>query len=580
MLIAGLHHRPGRGPGAAAAAMLAVLMTGLLIAASGAGAAAPVWTKIADEGDPFSAKGTVRYGAGDTWIERDVDGSGECTNRFFGRDPIRLTAKTCEFKGAVAPAPAAVRATLAVPPPAPGPGQAAGAQLNATRLSGPAPLAVLFDATATSMEGVALPFHMLTYRFSFGDERGQSWAISGQPKNSQTGGPLAAHVFDLPGSYTVRLRVEAPGGAVSETSIAITVQDPQLVYAGSKTVCVSGARDYRGCPDGASRQSSLPGGYEGRRVLLRRGESFDAIRVANSDRNAQIGAYGEGAKPSVQAVVLEGDGSVAKWPDDVTVMDLAVRNGAVKLEVTGSRILLYRNDVTLPSRSEAQVDIGTVVTFQAQNGRLGMDRFHWPREIFLVENDIRGDVDGGMPNVTVMGWFMRSALLGNTINRATEHSLRIWAAHKTVIAHNAIGGEHYAPTSPGIRAAIKIHSSGTLPYADSLGAGMRIATSQVIVANNRLGSPAFPGSWTVGIGPQNADLGTVEATVDYIHENNVHLRGPHTSQDLHIAALRVTTRGNTAVGGSFNGDAVGAREFRGDPAMRPYLGSYFGQLTD
>ncbi|MBW8828404.1 MAG: Ig-like domain repeat protein [Burkholderiales bacterium] len=56
------------------------------------------WTKIASEGASFSVSGTqtVRYGAGSTWIQQTVSGSGTCTNTYFGSDPVFGTTKECD----------------------------------------------------------------------------------------------------------------------------------------------------------------------------------------------------------------------------------------------------------------------------------------------------------------------------------------------------------------------------------------------------------------------------------------------------------------------------------------------------
>ncbi|HEY9095584.1 MAG TPA: PKD domain-containing protein, partial [Hydrogenophaga sp.] len=87
------------------------------------------------------------------------------------------------------------------------------AQLDATRISGTAPLAVQFDASGTTSSlGSQLPFHHVRYAFSFGDDRGQTWPASGLSKNLQSGGPLAAHVYDLPGTYQVRVRATDQAG--------------------------------------------------------------------------------------------------------------------------------------------------------------------------------------------------------------------------------------------------------------------------------------------------------------------------------------------------------------------------------
>jgi len=56
------------------------------------------WTKVADEGQVFNVAGaqTVRYGSGTAWVTRNVVDSGECTNSFFGTDPLYGVVKQCE----------------------------------------------------------------------------------------------------------------------------------------------------------------------------------------------------------------------------------------------------------------------------------------------------------------------------------------------------------------------------------------------------------------------------------------------------------------------------------------------------
>jgi len=59
------------------------------------------WTKIADEGQSFAVSGTqtVRYGSGAYWITKTVSGGGDCSNAWFGTDPIVGIVKQCEVSG-------------------------------------------------------------------------------------------------------------------------------------------------------------------------------------------------------------------------------------------------------------------------------------------------------------------------------------------------------------------------------------------------------------------------------------------------------------------------------------------------
>lgn len=84
-----------------------------------------VYTRIADEGQSFSIKGTqvVRYGANSTWIEREVSGEASCTNDYFGQDPLNGVKKWCESVSGRAKPHAAVSAPAKVSEGVPAPAQ-------------------------------------------------------------------------------------------------------------------------------------------------------------------------------------------------------------------------------------------------------------------------------------------------------------------------------------------------------------------------------------------------------------------------------------------------------------------------
>ncbi|MEK7706276.1 MAG: MopE-related protein, partial [Myxococcota bacterium] len=95
--------------------------------------------------------------------------------------------------------------------------------LVAARTSGVAPLAVFFDASGTTDTAVtSRPFHELEYRWDFGDPAGgATWAYGARPGSSSKNvalGPVAAHVFESPGTYTVALSVfDGSNTATAET---------------------------------------------------------------------------------------------------------------------------------------------------------------------------------------------------------------------------------------------------------------------------------------------------------------------------------------------------------------------------
>ena len=78
--------------------------------------------------------------------------------------------------------------------------------LVSSRVSGVAPLAVFFDATGTTASSTPRPFHDLEYRWDFGDVGSGTWTTgssAGVSSRNTATGPVAAHVFETPGTYTI-----------------------------------------------------------------------------------------------------------------------------------------------------------------------------------------------------------------------------------------------------------------------------------------------------------------------------------------------------------------------------------------
>lgn len=498
------------------------------------------WRGAGEEGQIMRSRPDMRlaYGIGDTWVTRQGETASPCTAAFFGFDPAPGKRKRCFvlLKNGVEPNPSTPT------------------QVSASRTSGPAPLAVLFKVENT-FNGV--------YDFDFGDPRSGTWGPSGLPENMQRGAALAAHVYETPGTYTA---------TVEGQRVAITVTQ----WPAATTTCVSASSNWEGCPEGAARVTSLPSSYAGRRWLLRRGESFGFVQPQMTDSAFQVGAYGEGAKPNVQGVgtfkpVVGTDQFARDW----TVMDLNIGARAVRIDASTNRFLLLRNDITAPPSSAqgAMVDIGTAAAYYQANGHPNLQ---WPRENFIVANTVRGAVNRNANNVVLMGWLFESAVMGNTMDSAFQHTMRIWAAKDAVIAHNALGGTHVPEgNGPGIRHALKLHSSGQQPYTQAISGSPLPATSRVVIANNRLGSTSFPGSWLTGIGPQNADAGTLEGLEDIVAENNVFVRGPRTVSEIQMRGRRMTARGNTRADGGTPSIVRNGSTY--DPRLNAWDGPYYLQ---
>jgi len=189
------------------------------------------------------------------------------------------------------------------------------------------------------------------------------------------------------------LSVQRAGdGTNSSTNyVTVTVADPASVYAGTKTVCVSTRGDYSGCPSGAAQQTAMPSGtaWNGKRVLLHKGESFGDISILDGNAGVQVASYGTGNKPVVASVgVGNWRPNTANFASDITVMDMNVSNGMS--QSLGNRVLFYRNDVHVAANSGG-IPISTGnedYWYRGDSYRVvAQSAFYNAREIFIVRYD-------------------------------------------------------------------------------------------------------------------------------------------------------------------------------------------------
>src|SRR5690606_10040405 len=119
--------------------------------------------------------------------------------------------------------------------------------------------------------------------------------------------------------------------------VNVLVEDPNVVFSGSKTICYSRGGNYDGCPSGAlhkqiSRFEDIRSDIAtGRRLLLRRGDTFtqSAEVGLNVAGPVLIGAYGSStaAKPLIEASGTALGLSSGRGPrlEGVRIVDLRFR---------------------------------------------------------------------------------------------------------------------------------------------------------------------------------------------------------------------------------------------------------------
>ncbi|MBN8612459.1 MAG: PKD domain-containing protein [Deltaproteobacteria bacterium] len=344
--------------------------------------------------------------------------------------------------------------------------------LVASRTEGAAPLAVFFDAGATTCTGCGdtRPFHDLAYAWRFGDGDAEVWE-SGRSRGSDQG-PTSAHVFERPGTYTVTLTVTDPESGAERTSTeTIVVSDP---FAGTATRCfrASATSSFDGCPAGAMQETSADFDAalascmgEARRCLFRRGDTFrvDRTTALRTAGPLHVGAFGPASleRPLLDASSLGAAGVFdgQSGGSDYRVTDLRVQGPAVFQSLFYGAHAAQRHVLLL---RVALVEATFHSFVIADRSTLGPTAMH--RNFFVVDCDaarlgftgvLHGSTrgPGGNGSLAVFAAWRESAILGNRLLdlRNGEHVIRAQVFDDLLIAHNLVGGAHHTKSLMTLR---------------------------------------------------------------------------------------------------------------------------------
>jgi len=411
-------------------------------------------------------------------------------------------------------------------------------------VAGVAPLYVFFDATATTAVATSRPFHELEYRWDFGDPASGSWTSTpGMPnlsRNADTG-PMAGHVFESPGTYTVSLTVLDGAGAATK-SVQITVSDPNTVFA-ANTLCVGNSQPVSGsggCPAGAAVLASsdfdtaINGNIASRkRILFRRGDTFSASASANVTVAGPglIGAFGSGAAPVVNATVnstiIQLSSGSTPTIKDWRVMDLEI-NGNSGAATNAFKTEGGIDQVTLLRMNIHHAHFGVQMSPDTLDN-VGSAHRLWDQWA-VVDSTVRNAI-GGAGGYVLYFSGQRVAVMGNVLSdsSAAEHVLRTPYIYKGVFSHNDMSKQ--APT----KHVVKIQAASWFMAAPT------VYTEQVLLSDNKF-TAGDGGSWTVTLGPMNAQ--SDERVKQVIVERNWFAPHPAQSQALTLWAQDVTVRNN------------------------------------
>jgi hypothetical protein len=133
-------------------------------------------------------------------------------------------------------------------------------------------------------------------------------------------GPIVAHVYKAPGTYTVTCTMYIRGRAPISKTQQVTVRAASDRYSGTRTICVG--NNLSGAPSGAqlvgswSAARSAASGLGRARVLFQRGQSHSMdLSIPNgSFTEFCIGAYGSGGDPVLNGGFRSSNnGAMAEW---------------------------------------------------------------------------------------------------------------------------------------------------------------------------------------------------------------------------------------------------------------------------
>ena len=426
-----------------------------------------------------------------------------------------------------------------------------------TRTSGVAPLAISFDASATTSLATDRPFHDLHYHWNYGDPGSGVWATSRKSKNEDSS-PIGGHVYETPGVYTATLTVTDATGASSQATVEITVEDPDVVFAGTNTICISTDGDFTGAPAGAAQVTSNNWSTiasslgTGKRVLLKRGNTwvFDGNRInMNFAGPGILGAFGTGPKPVITYAAdgtgwmfFMGNGNTPYQFGDFRFMDFEIQGRGYNY--SGFHGEGAFNNVTILRVDASEMGVfmnlsPAILRYYNNDNRPGHQLWEG---IAVVETKFEKVVgDGGEFNGRHIAYIGmgRSLFMGNIWNDSErgEHVLRVPFAQRLTIAHNQLTNSRAA------KHLIKLHGGDVSDIPGQPVPPGENQTKLITISDNYFSSRL--GDWFVSVGPQNNS--SAEVTLDVIVERNEVVFGGDSNIAFHMASSSSTVRNNTVI---------------------------------
>lgn len=449
-----------------------------------------------------------------------------------------------------------------------------------TRTDGFMPVQVTFDAGAgltttnvTELNAAGGVDMQLYYVWDYGDNQGKTWAISGQPKNSDAGAPVQAHIYDdadgtTAGDKTVTLTVygghpwqaggqsrmqtivydvgaavwvDPAGGTNYNTYICATSHSPSSsfstdlaagkwtllqtgriasapvqktftckAYSAANTLVVNPTGTDDGTVPGATYRSTMPNAATANGKLTLVKRGMTGLTIPQFT-GTQYGAF-------------KAYGSGAKPSLSPNIYTAAAGQAAgtnssysdFQIPANGinafGKALCLRIDVVCPNSLSVVADAGA----SAGNGEPTAD-FSTYSDVALVDCNIKSTYGG--PSYNWYGAMEYLTIMGCDFQGAGDHELRAGALWRSVIAHNRFRGDN--PSSSDI---LKIHAGSTQNVYNGPGSTvvdtanpLTKTTSRVTIAYNEGFSATSTSYMFIHPAPQNTNQaeGVFKVWVEY-----------------------------------------------------------------
>lgn len=445
----------------------------------------------------------------------------------------------------------------------------------ASRVSGAAPLLVVLDATGTTSAGVtSTPFSSIEYRWNFGDSVAGAagtcgavlvgegfWACGsnagGNSKNLARG-PVAAHVYESAGTYTITGTFYDGTNTATQT-ITVTVTSAAAQWPTTQTICFSTGTLSSGCDTGATYvqnvtdlKTSIATCIAGaNRCLLKRGDTFTSTTAIalTTTGPGMIGAFGSGALPIVRSSQAGAGRSIINISSATTptitdwrLVDLDI-DGQSNANMGGILGAGGMDKLTMLRLKVHDIGYGlsfapdTLNLYNNPTGGTYFPGHHMWDQVAFVDSSTVTLVGGG-GNVGYYCSGTRMAILGNKGSNSTsaEHIFRCAYASKATINNNLLENAATDKSVLTVRGleAVETGQGSYMPYLLPAGPlnGLTVVSDNKYIGNSAL--------QMVDIQPINAQTNIVITKV--ISERNWYVSGSGTTNQLSVQGNNITIR--------------------------------------